>query len=211
MVSAMSDSEARGNLTVRVVVQHCMEPVLHSEPPLPPRASSALGAAAANATRAATGRKVEKREYIFRMLEWVSWIVREAMGCGLADAMNCTVTCFLYTEGSWRTYLVFCHPKTTRCEKINLVLKLTSIVAGRACHMTTAHHLCQHSMWRGGPGPIPSAVAQEEHAIERVELAIYRCLGESMTRDSATYEKIKSHGPPVDGFLDPAITATHRM
>ena len=71
MVSAMSDSEARGNLTVRVVVQHCMEPVSHSEPPLPPRASSALGAAAANATRAATGRKVEKRVYIFRMLEWV--------------------------------------------------------------------------------------------------------------------------------------------
>ena len=67
VVSEMSDSDEQENLTVRVVVQHCMEPVLHSEPPS--RASSALGAAAANATRAATGRKVEKRVYIFRILE----------------------------------------------------------------------------------------------------------------------------------------------
>ena len=83
MVSAMSESVARGNLTSKVVVQHCMEPVLHSE--LPSRASSALGAAAATATRAATGRRVEKRMYIFRVVERVGWIVREAMGYDLAD------------------------------------------------------------------------------------------------------------------------------
>ena len=60
--------------------------------------------------------------------------------------------------------------------------------------MTIAHYLCQHSMWRGGPGPILSAVAQEEHAIKRIELVIHQCLGENMTRNSATYGKIKSRG-----------------
>ena len=49
-------------------------------------------------------------------------------------------------------------------------------------------------MWRGGPGPILSAVAQEEHAIKRIELVIHQCLSENMTRNSATYGKIKSRG-----------------
>ena len=82
MVSAMNDSDGRRNLTSRVVVQHCMEPVLHSELS---RASSALGAAAATAARATTGRRVEKRMYIFRVVERVDWIVRETMGCDLTD------------------------------------------------------------------------------------------------------------------------------
>ena len=75
MVSAMGDSDERENLTVRVVVQHCMEPVSHSEPPL--RASSALGAAAVTATRAAMWRRVEKRVYIFSEVSvWIGLFER---------------------------------------------------------------------------------------------------------------------------------------
>ena len=50
------------------MAQQFIEPVLHWEVPLSVRASSSLGAAAATATRAATGRRVEKRMNIFSVL-----------------------------------------------------------------------------------------------------------------------------------------------
>lgn len=51
-------------LTVSIIARHCIEPVLHWEESS--RASSALGAAAVTATRAATGRMVEKRGTYFQ-------------------------------------------------------------------------------------------------------------------------------------------------
>ena len=69
VVSAKGKSvNEQRNLTVWVMVQHCIEPVLHWETPSV-RTSSALGAAATTATRAATGRRVEKWKYIFSMVD----------------------------------------------------------------------------------------------------------------------------------------------
>ena len=80
------------------MAQHCIEPVLHWEVPLSVRASSSLGAAAATAARAARGRRGEKRMNIFLVVEWVSWIAREAMGCFVL-MVNCFATCHFIRRG----------------------------------------------------------------------------------------------------------------
>ena len=80
------------------MAQHCIEPVLHWEVPLSVRASSSLGAAATTATRAAMGRRVEKRMNIFLVVELAGWIVREAMGCFLL-IVNCFATCHFIRRG----------------------------------------------------------------------------------------------------------------
>ncbi|KAF8553744.1 hypothetical protein OG21DRAFT_1194592 [Imleria badia] len=105
------------------------------------------------------------------------------MGCCFTD----DELTFLYVRIG-RTYL----PEQGNQErkKINHVLKLTSIVAGWACHMITARRFDQHSMWRQGLWPHSFRRGRggtfNETLVRHIALAMYQFLGGKKKHQNAT-------------------------